>query len=167
MNYEQIQEIIRTMIDSNLTSLELEVEGVSLKLKKNAAEEREIVKIETEKKEVKPLREAPLKNIEAVQQPKVQEVKPQVVNETADGGNIKGITSPIVGTFYISSGPGKDNFVSVGSKVKKGQTLCIIEAMKLMNEIEAEVDGEVIEILVNNEQMVEYGQTLFKIRVEG
>lgn len=79
--------------------------------------------------------------------------------------DIKGyvIESPIVGTFYSSSNPDADAFVSVGSKVKKGQVLCIIEAMKLMNEIESDVDGEVAEIFVNNEQGVEFGQPLFKI----
>jgi acetyl-CoA carboxylase biotin carboxyl carrier protein len=74
------------------------------------------------------------------------------------------VTSPIVGTFYGSPSPEVAPFVSVGSKVKKGEVLCIIEAMKLMNEIESEVDGEVIEILVQNEQMVEYGQPLFLIK---
>jgi len=73
------------------------------------------------------------------------------------------IESPIVGTFYSSSNPDSDAFVSVGSIVKKGQVLCIIEAMKLMNEIESDIDGTVIEILVKNEQGVEYGQPLFKI----
>lgn len=73
------------------------------------------------------------------------------------------IESPIVGTFYSSSNPDSDAFVSVGSMVKKGQVLCIIEAMKLMNEIESDVDGQVVEVLVKNEQGVEYGQPLFKI----
>lgn len=73
------------------------------------------------------------------------------------------IESPIVGTFYGSANPDSDPFVSVGSTVKKGQVLCIIEAMKLMNEIESDVDGQVVEILVENEQGVEFGQPLFKI----
>jgi acetyl-CoA carboxylase biotin carboxyl carrier protein len=78
---------------------------------------------------------------------------------------IKGhvIESPIVGTFYSSGNPDADAYVSVGSKVKKGQVLCIIEAMKLMNEIESDVDGEIAEIFVTNEQGVEFGQPLFKI----
>lgn len=73
------------------------------------------------------------------------------------------IESPIVGTYYSSSNPDAEAFVSIGSIVKKGQVLCIIEAMKLMNEIESDVDGTIIEILVKNEQGVEYGQPLFKI----
>ncbi|MBN2221985.1 MAG: acetyl-CoA carboxylase biotin carboxyl carrier protein [Vallitaleaceae bacterium] len=73
------------------------------------------------------------------------------------------IESPIVGTFYNSPSPDAEAYVSVGTKVKKGQVLCIIEAMKLMNEIEAEQDGEIAEIFVKNEQGVEYGQPLFRI----
>ena len=74
------------------------------------------------------------------------------------------VLSPMVGTFYAAPSPEKPPFVKVGDKVKKGQTLCIIEAMKLMNEIESDYDGEVVKILVNNEQMVEFGQPLFIIR---
>jgi len=73
------------------------------------------------------------------------------------------IESPIVGTYYSSSNPDAEAFVSIGSIVKKGQVLCIIEAMKLMNEIESDIDGTIIEILVKNEQGVEYGQPLFRI----
>ncbi len=74
------------------------------------------------------------------------------------------VKSPIVGTFYASSSPNADSFVEVGAKVSKGATLCIVEAMKIMNEIESEEDGEVVEILVKNEDIVEYGQPLMKIR---
>ncbi len=77
------------------------------------------------------------------------------------GGHL--VESPIVGTYYEAATPDADPFVSVGSKVKKGDTLCIIEAMKLMNEIEADADGEIAEILVKNEEGVEYGQPLFRI----
>lgn len=79
-------------------------------------------------------------------------------------GNLECIVSPMVGTFYITPGPDKEPFVSIGDKVKKGKIICIIEAMKLMNEIECEVDGEIVEILVQNGNMVEYGEPLFKIR---
>lgn len=74
------------------------------------------------------------------------------------------IKAPMVGTFYASSAPDQPAFVSIGSKVKKGDTICIIEAMKLMNEVEADRDGEVVEILVENEEMVEFDQPLFIIR---
>lgn len=74
------------------------------------------------------------------------------------------IISPIVGTFYQSPAPGEAPFVSVGDRVRAGQTVCIIEAMKLMNEIEAEVSGEVVDIYVTNGQPVEYGQALMRVR---
>ena len=74
------------------------------------------------------------------------------------------IKSPFVGTFYSASSPSSDNFVNVGSEVKKGQTLCIIEAMKLMNEIEAEFDGTIVKIVAENEQPIEYEQVLFLVK---
>ena len=74
------------------------------------------------------------------------------------------ITAPLVGTFYAASAPDAEPFVKVGDKVKRGQTLCIVEAMKLMNEIMAEVDGEIVEICVANGQVVDYGSPLFRIR---
>jgi len=78
--------------------------------------------------------------------------------------NLYIVKSPMVGVYYEAPSPGEESFVKVGSIVEKGQTLCIIEAMKLMNEIEAEVSGEIVDILVKNEDVVEYGQPLMKIR---
>lgn len=83
---------------------------------------------------------------------------------TSEDQNHKKLVSPMVGTFYSQPSPDKQPFVKVGDKVKKGQTICIIEAMKLMNEIESEHDGEIVKILTNNEDMVEFGQPLFLIR---
>lgn len=80
----------------------------------------------------------------------------------ADSG--KTVNAPIVGVFYAAPSPGSEPYVTVGKKVKKGDTVCIIEAMKCMNEIQAEEDGEITEILVNDGELVEYGQSLFKIR---
>jgi len=76
------------------------------------------------------------------------------------------VTSPIVGTFYRAAEPGAKAFVDVGDTVRKGQVLCIIEAMKLMNEIDSEVDGEVVSIYVQNGQAVQYGERLFAIRLK-
>lgn len=106
----------------------------------------------------------------APQMPQLSQVPPapSPKNELA-GGTAKGFTtghmvkSPFVGTFYRSPSPGADLFTEIGSRVKKGQTLCIIEAMKLMNEIESDRDGVVREILVENGQPVEYDQALFVI----
>lgn len=79
---------------------------------------------------------------------------------------IKEIKSPIVGTFYGAAGPEEADFTKVGDQVKVGQVLCIIEAMKLMNEIESDYEGEIVEILVKNEQMVEYNQPIYKVKVK-
>ena len=78
--------------------------------------------------------------------------------------SLHGINSPLVGTFYASPSPGKAVYVKVGDKVRKGQALCVIEAMKIMNEIDADIAGEIVEICVENESLVEYGQPLFKIK---
>jgi acetyl-CoA carboxylase biotin carboxyl carrier protein len=83
--------------------------------------------------------------------------------ETSDG-NVSYITSPFVGTFYRSPGPDAAAFVEAGTRVKKGQVLCIVEAMKLMNEIESEIEGTVVQVLVENGHPVEYGEPLFKIK---
>lgn len=88
------------------------------------------------------------------------------VLESEEESNIAYITSPIVGTFYESSSPTENSFVKIGDSISKGQVLCIVEAMKLMNEIESDLSGEIIEIMVSNEEMVEFGQKLFKVRVK-
>jgi len=82
-----------------------------------------------------------------------------------ESGEIYQVTSPMVGTYYRSPNPNAPPYVEVGSMVKKGQALCIVEAMKLMNEIESEVSGEILEIPVANGQPVEYGEVLFRIRL--
>jgi acetyl-CoA carboxylase biotin carboxyl carrier protein len=82
----------------------------------------------------------------------------------AEGGELAIVKSPIVGTFYRSAEPGAKPFVSVGDTVRKGQVLCIIEAMKLMNEIDSEYDGEVTSIYIENGQAVQYGERLFAIK---
>lgn len=87
----------------------------------------------------------------------------QVKSSNADVG-LHVIKSPFVGTFYTAPGPNKPVYAKVGDKVKVGQTLCVLEAMKIMNEIDADVAGEIVEICVDNESLVEFGQSLFKIK---
>ena len=91
--------------------------------------------------------------------------KPNSSEVSEDQKDIHVITSPFVGTYYTQPAPGKAPVVKKGDKISTGQTLCILEAMKIMNEIEAEISGEVVEICVDNENLVEYGQPLFKIKV--
>jgi len=85
--------------------------------------------------------------------------------EVAPAPDLHQVTSPIVGTFYAAPSPDAEPFVRVGDRVRKGQVLCIVEAMKLMNEIEADVDGEVLEIYPSNAQPVEFGEPLFGLRL--
>lgn len=156
MDYKAIEQIIKTAGESGLTFLEIETDGMRITMKKGnnsdepKAKTEECVSSEIQKSEV----EAASEEVEKKEDEKLQDE------------NIVSVVSPIVGTFYASSGPDAEPFASVGSKIKKGDKLCIIEAMKLMNEIEAEVDGEIVEVLVEDEQMVEYGQELFKIALK-
>ena len=89
---------------------------------------------------------------------------PENAETKMESSGLTEIKSPFVGTFYRSSSPESDAYVSLGQKITSGQVLCIIEAMKIMNEIESEISGEIVEICVENETYVEYGQVLFKVR---
>lgn len=164
MDYKAIQEIIKTMSDSKLTFLEVESEGIKIKLGKEVqARKLEVRELEEENK-LDASREDVRKD-EAEDEVSVESVvKNKEVKSQKEDENIIAIKSPIVGTFYASQSPKDPAFVSIGDKVKKGDVLCIIEAMKLMNEIEAEEDYEIVEILVENEEMVEYGEPLFKVK---
>ena len=170
MDYKNIQELIKTVSESDLTSFQIETEGIKIKMEKKEQQ----VAIERMPAYVAP---APVvtqdiitrENV-APRQVAVEKIESAVPSVTGSVASVVSeedlfiVKSPIVGTMYSSPNPESQNFVVVGSKVKKGDTLCILEAMKLMNEIESEVDGEVVEVLVSNEDMVEYGQPLFKIR---
>ncbi len=142
MEFEQIIRLIETVSASELTSFTLEDEKMKISLKKQ--KENQIVS-------TLPVQAAAIP---------VSEVSAKETETPISGNEMK---SPLVGTFYNAPSPDAEPFVQVGDSVKKGQTLGIIEAMKLMNEIECEYDGVVKEILVDNMDMVEYGQTLFII----
>lgn len=105
---------------------------------------------------------APAAAAAPVSAPSSEAAPPPAAVESA---NTQTITSPMVGTFYAASSPDKPAFVSVGQTISAGQTLCILEAMKQMNELEAEISGKVVAILATNGQPVEYGQPLFKVEV--
>ena len=105
---------------------------------------------------------APFPPVSAQSAPAPLIERPAAVPATPDGVVV--VESPMVGTFYRAASPGAPNFVEVGTQVRVGQALCIVEAMKLMNEIEAEIAGTVVEVLVENAQPVQFGQPLFKIR---
>ena len=151
MDYKQIKKLMDDMGESKLDSLEIEFpDGIKISMKKN-------VEVKTQSADIIPA-SAPM-TVPVVQ----KEVEKSLV-ATPSVEDYKLVKSPMVGTFYNSSAPGKEPFVKVGDKVSKGQVLCIVEAMKLMNEIESEFDGEIVEVCVNNEEVVEYGTVLFKIK---
>ncbi|MCI5900304.1 MAG: acetyl-CoA carboxylase biotin carboxyl carrier protein [Lachnospiraceae bacterium] len=139
MELENILKLIDKVSVSGLTEFTLEEGNLQLSMKKE---------------------EMPVKNVTTSVEVKGAENVPTPVME--EEGNQ--VTSPLVGTFYLAPSPDAAPFVNIGDTVKKGQTLGIIEAMKLMNEIECEYDGVVADVLVKNGEMVEYGQPLFVIR---
>lgn len=144
MEYDKIKQLMEDMGKSNIEELEIEFpEGMKISMKKNVA--------------VVPAQQST--NIPVIQS--IQTTQP-VQEEPKE--EYKEIKSPMVGTFYSKPSPDKEAFVKVGDKVKKGQVVCIIEAMKLMNEIEAEFDGEVVEVCLNDGDAVEYGKSLFKLK---
>jgi len=154
IDYDELNKLINLLEEKNLTQFELEVEGFKIKLSRNVPG---------------------AVNAQAGYVPAVSTVIPATTPGSPDqtvatpaaveDNSIHYITSPMVGTFYRAPSPTSPPFVDVGDTVKKGQTLCIIEAMKLMNEIESDVSGVVVDILVENGKPVEYGQRLFAIKV--
>ena len=149
IDYKEIIKLIDLLEERNLTHFELEVEGFKIKISKTLS---------------------PTSSAEGASAPSLpseQEENPSLSQEMSEEreDNLYYITSPMVGTFYRSPNPTTAPFVDVGDKVKKNQTLCIIEAMKLMNEIESDVEGILDEIYVENGKPVEYGQKLFAIHL--
>ncbi|GAA0710075.1 acetyl-CoA carboxylase biotin carboxyl carrier protein [Paraclostridium ghonii] len=167
MDYKSIRELIEAMSNSELSFLEVGLEGVKIIMKKES--EKIIVNSDLDNVYINNQRRdleesvSDFNNFEEVK--KISLIRNNLrLGEEVTTENYKLVLSPIVGTFYSSTSIDSPSFVKVGSKVKKGDVLCIVEAMKLMNEIESEFDGEVVELLVHNEQLVEYNQPLFKIK---
>jgi acetyl-CoA carboxylase biotin carboxyl carrier protein len=145
MDLDEIRHILELLKDTDITEFQIEREGIKLKIKR----EKFFAPLEVSR----PAQAPPAPDRREAEE------RPQEEEET----NLVTITSPIVGVFYRSPSPDAPHFVEEGSTVKKGQVLCIVEAMKLMNEIESDVDGIVRKILVENGQPVEYGEPLFLI----
>ena len=154
MEFENLFTLIKTVSDSELTDFDYEENGTRIRLKKK----KETVVVSGASSNVPVMG---LENIQTVENAAaVNTANTQADNSEPEGMIVK---SPLVGTFYAAPAEDADPFVSVGDPVKKGQTLAIVEAMKLMNEIESDFDGKVAEIYVENGQAVEYGQLLFRI----
>lgn len=149
IDYKEIQKLIDLLEERNLNHFELEVEGFKIKISRNLS---------------------PISSAEAPSGSHLHSEREENSSSSLEvvedkSNNIHYITSPMVGTFYRAPEPTASPFMNVGDKVKKDQTLCIIEAMKLMNEIESDVDGILEEIFVENGKPVEYGQKLFAVQL--
>lgn len=146
-----IEKLVKNLIDktseSDISSLHVEFEGVKISIEKAVIPTMAPVYVEQVSANVVPARAS------EVPEPNAEPEKEQY----------KVVESPIVGTFYVASSPDEEPFVTVGQRVKKGDILCIVEAMKMMNEIECEFDGVIKEILAENGQLIEYGQAIMKI----
>ncbi len=167
MKVEQVLELVKAVSDSELTEFKYEEDGVKLSLKKTSDR---IVQVQAPAAPaaapviapaVMPAAPAPVPAAAPVSAPAGAEAPAAASAESEIKGNI--VKSPLVGTFYAAPAEDADPFVKVGDSVKEGQVLAIVEAMKLMNEIESDFTGTVTEILVENGQAVEYGQPLFVI----
>ena len=162
MNSEELKELIDFISKSGSSHFEMEKDGFKIKLVRGVVDGG-----------TAPVAGAPAPPVPAGAQVIVSEGNGKPVSvlaltaADAEAEPLHEIESPIVGTFYRAPNPDADAFVEKGSRVSAGQTLCLVEAMKLMNEIEADIDGEIVEILVASGQPVEYGETLFRIRPTG
>lgn len=168
LKVQEIRELIKLVDNSSIDEFVYENDGSKIQMKKNAqgavmVAAPSVVHAPIETAPVQIRTEAPVAKAEA----KVEEAKTETnVVAEADTSNLHKITSPMVGTFYESPSPDADAYVKAGSKVSKDSIVCIVEAMKLFNEIEAEINGEIVEVLVKNGQLVEYGQPLFLVKPE-
>jgi acetyl-CoA carboxylase biotin carboxyl carrier protein len=159
MDLDQLKQILELVREHELSEFEVEHEGLRLKIRKDAAGAMIAVPAAA------PLVAAPTGSAPGQPLP-VLSTDGSIVDGSETDLELVIVKSPIVGTFYRSSEPEAPSFVEIGSMVKKGQVLCIIEAMKLMNEIDSECDGEVVNIYIENGQPVQYGERLFAIRTK-
>jgi acetyl-CoA carboxylase biotin carboxyl carrier protein len=161
MKAKEIQELIDFIAKSGLDEVNIETEEFKIKVKKSSEAKKAGEQKNTHAASIELPNSSP-----SIPSPPAESKKNDVVvsgESTMDESKYKIITSPMIGTFYRSANPGNPNFVNVGDKITAGQTVCIIEAMKLFNEIESEISGTVVKILVENASPVEYDQPLFLV----
>ncbi|WP_019639062.1 acetyl-CoA carboxylase biotin carboxyl carrier protein [Paenibacillus fonticola] len=160
----EIKELIELVDKTSVHELEIENEGTRLCIRKPG--KSELVHVQPTVVASAPQALAPLQAPPAAADNAQAQAAGQSAESAAADANLHKIVSPMVGTFYRASSPDANPYVNVGDKVGEKTTVCIIEAMKLMNELEAEVKGEIVDILVENGQLVEYGQPLFLVKPE-
>ncbi len=161
LDHDDLNHLIEKISASDIQEFYLEGEDFKLEIKRNLANKHQIIQRQASNDEGSQGNENQSTKNDNLPSPPLEptpSVAPPGRSELHD------ITSPMVGTFYRASAPGEDPFVEIGSSISIGQTICILEAMKLMNEIESEFNGEVVEVLVDNGTPVEFGQVLMRVK---
>ena len=162
LDHDDLDRLIEKISTSDIQEFSLEGEDFKLEIKRNLFDQNQVINNLVSNTSLDRQTIANQKtindNIPVVNEPEAPQVAPPGRSELTE------ITSPMVGTFYRAAAPGEEPFVEVGNNVKVGQTICILEAMKLMNEIESEFNAEIVEILVENGTPVEFGQVLMRIK---
>jgi acetyl-CoA carboxylase biotin carboxyl carrier protein len=153
MNIKEIKEMITLMNENNLQELEFEKDGMRIRLKKSSGSQFEVVTTQPSGALTK----------EVIDTKKTEAVSAKEGAEKAPGAHLIEIKAPMVGTFYRAPSPESPAFVELNQSINTGQVICIIEAMKLLNEIKSEHKGKIVDILVNNGESVEYGQVIMKL----
>ena len=167
MNQKEIKELIEFLIEKDITEFELERGDVKLRVKRGAETHVVAAPVVHAAAPLVSQLAAPIAAAPAAPARAAADTPSPVTAPApppAEDADLHYVKSPIVGTYYESPSPGSPPFIKVGDRVKEGQVLCIVEAMKLMNEIEADASGEIVKMLVANGQPVEYGMPLFAIR---
>ena len=161
LDHDDLNHLIEKISASDIQEFYLEGEDFKLEIKRNLANKPQFIQRQALNDEESQDNESQLSKNENFQSP-----SPELAPSVAPPGrsDLFDITSPMVGTFYRASAPGEDPFVEIGSSISVGQTICILEAMKLMNEIESEFNGVVVEVLVDNGTPVEFGQVLMRVK---
>ena len=154
MQIKEIKEIIAAIDKSSISKFDVEIDGFKMSIEKEMKTNNN-AKILPENEQVKTDERIYIKEDFGSE---------ELDNNKTD--DLYEIKAPLIGTYYSSPNTNLPEYVKIGTKVKKGDTLCILEAMKLMNEIQSDVDGEIVEIIAKNEDLVEYNQTLFKVKVD-
>ncbi len=162
LDHDDLDRLIEKISTSDIQEFSLEGEDFKLEIKRNVLDQNQVINNLVSNTSFDKQTIANQKtindNIPIVNEPEAPQVAPPGRSDLTE------ITSPMVGTFYRAAAPGEEPFVEVGNNVKVGQTICILEAMKLMNEIESEFNAEIVEILVENGTPVEFGQVLMRVK---
>ena len=162
MEFKQIQELIKIINKSNISELSVEEGEFKITIKQAPPSETQYVAVQPQVMHM-PQMSAPAPAAQAAQAPAAGPAAPAAPAAPANSDKLITVKSPMIGTFYRSPSPDKPPFVNVGDEIKQGEPICIIEAMKLFNEIESEVSGKIVKVLIDDASPVEYDQPLFLV----